>query len=766
VRGHVKVRDAARASSRSAPRAYPEGLALWTFLWGAGCRRLRISTGAVPAASDVVVSSVAELLRAAEDERTSATVLAGLDVQLRDGFLERWLSDAVGQPEAARSARAIREDTRGLKVERWLQGAGLATYFVGGHRIDSVHDLATLLERGGDPTALWEHVREGVPQERFKRDPEVVRVLEAVRTSRELSDRARPLIACIGLGLRRLPWADRFLESLDDLERAILEPGGRSALYGLMDSGVLQAWVEAIAPGKGALVAAARGLDPAIAVDRAVRRLIGPAMYPVPGVKAADHSELCSYLPGMFHVLCGDPEVRARIRDALFGPVKLPGAPPDPGGPSEAELCRLGTPHDANMFAWCTMQVPLLHVGPHVVRSAQEYLTAIADPRGRAAAARLSSIGVVSMWYRVALGKQLSPALSDSVPEHDFPALCLEMGEPPPAIAVKVPLAALNIPEGGVAEFSLELENRDALRTAILELTAVTRPPRGAATIAPRMVLPPQTAQAVQLTYPSPPGASGQTTVTVAIAHAGPRPVPIETRDLKVTAGFPWQAVATPALSWIALVTAALFVVRLALQPLTDALLYRGNQFELRPPPESKLALLGLAIAVAGFGIEHVVLAARHRRFWPTPPRSALGPWAIAATVIAVFVGVGRGFGGELLVGVIAMGIFAVKLSKRDPAGAAIFTVWLFLGKELGWLLVLALGGLDTIAILAAGVFSGATDPGYLAVLGWALCGSVLGLAWGLAIGLRAASRPFEAESVRLVVVIVAALLILLLGMR
>lgn len=719
----------------------------------------------MPAATDVVVSSIAELLRAAEDERTNATVLAGLDVQLRERFLERWLSDAIGQSEAARSARAIREDTRGLKLERWLQGAGLPTYFVGGHRVDSVRDLAALPERGGDMATLWEHIREGVPQERFKRDPEAVRVLEAVRTSRELSDRARPLIACIGLGLRRLPWADRFLESLDDLERAILEPGGRSALYGLMDSGILQVWVEAIAPGKGTLVAAVRGLDPAIAVDRAVRTLIGPAVYPMPGVKAADHTELCGYLPGMFR-LCSDPEVRARIRDALSGPVKLPGAPAVSGDPSEVELARLGAPHDANMFAWCTMQVPFLRVGPYVVHSAQEYLTAIADPRGRDAAAHLASLGVVSMWCRVALGKPLSQALSDSVPEHDFPALCLEMGEPAPAIAVRSSVTALNIPEGGVAEFSLDLENRDALRTAVLELTAVTRPPRGAATIVPRVVLPPRTAQAVQLTYPSPPGTSGQATVTVTIAHAGPRPVPIATRDLKVTAGFPWQAVATPTLGWIALATMALFLVRLALQPLTGALLYHANQFKLHPPPESTLALIGLGIAVVGFVIEHVVLVARHRRFWPTAPRFTIKRWAIAATVIAVFVGYERGLGAGLLAGMIAIGLFVVKLSERDPTGAAIFTAWLFLGKELGWLLVLALGGLDTIAILAARVFSDATDPGYLAVLGWTLCGSVVGLAWGLAIGLRAASRPFEAEAVRLVVVLAAALMILWFGVR
>ena len=724
----------------------------------------------MPAATDIVVSSVAELLRAVADERTSAAVFAGLDAQLRHGFLERWLSDAIGQPDAARSAREIRQDTRGLKLERWLQGAGLTTYFVGGHRIDSVSDLATLPERGGDLATLWEHIREGVPQERFKRNPETVQVLEAVRTSSELSDRAKPLVACLGLGLRRLPWADRFLESLDDLEPAILEPGGRSALHGLMESAILQIWVEAIAPGKGALVAAARGLDPAIAVDRAVRSLIGPAVYPVPGVKAVDYAELCRYLTDKLPALCGDPEARARIRDALFGPLKLPGAPPDRGGPSEADLVRLGPPHAANLFAWCTVQVPLLHVGPYVVRSAQEYLTAIADPRGRAAATHLASIGVVSMWCRVALRKPLSQVLSDSVPEHNFPALCLEMGEPPPAIAVNSSVAALNIPQGGVAQFSLDLENRDALRTAILELTAVTRPPRGAATIVPWVVLPPRTVQAVQLTYPSPPGVSGQTTVVVRVAHAGPRPVPVETIDLKVTAGFPWQAVATPTLGWIALMTTALFLVRVALQPLIATLLYRANRFELRPPPESTLALIGLGITVVGFVIEHVVIAARHRRFWlATPgaaPRSAIKRWAIAVTVIAVLVGYERGLSGGLLVGMIAMGIFVVKLSERDRAGATIFAAWLFLGKELGWLLVLALGGLDTIAILAARVFSGATDPGYLAVLGWALCGSVVGLAWGLAIGLRAASRPLEAETARLVVVIVAALMIFLLGVR
>lgn len=773
VRGHAKGSDAAKASSRSARSASSagtEGLALWTFLWGAGCHRLRISTHGAPGAADVVVSSLAELLRAAQDERTSALVLAGLDVQLQAGFLERWLSDAIEEAAAARSARAIREDARGLKLERWLQGTGLATYFIGGRRIDSVRDLAIFPEHGGDLAILWEHIREGVPQERFKDDPATVRVLEDVRTASDLPDRARPLVACIRLGLRRLPWGDRFLETLEDLEPAILEPDGRRALYGLMDSGVLQSWVEAIAPGRGAVVAAARGLDPAVAVDRAVRGLLGPTVYPVAGVKAADHAELAGYLPTMFHVLCGDPEVRARIRDALFGPVQLPGTPPGPAAPSEADLARLGAPHDANVFAWCALQVPILRVGPYVVRSVKEYLTAIADPRGRAAAVHLASAGVVSMWCRLALGKPLSRALSEGVSEHSFPALCLEMGEPPPEIEVTWSSGSANIPEGGVAEFSIELENRDPLRTAVLDLSAETRPQRGSVSIAPRVVMPPRTARAVELRYPSPPGTSGQTTVAVAISHAGPRPVPVRTKNLAVTAGFPWHAVSTPTLGWIALTTTALFLVRLALQPLAGALLYRATGLELRRPPDATLVLLGLGVTVAGFVVEHIGIAARHRRFWPAmlsdTTRAHVKSCAIALTVLAVLVGFGRGLGAGTLIGAIAMGIFVVKLSARDVAGAAIFATWMFAGKELGSLLLLGLGGLDTVAIMAASVFSSSGDPQYLAVLGWAICGAVLGLAFGLAIALRAASRPLEAEAARLAVVAVAAMLILLLGAR
>src|SRR5262249_49759614 len=158
---------------------------------------------------------------------TRTAAIAGLAFHFEHGFLERWLTDAVDEPTAARAAHAIRHDHRALKLERWLQGAGLATYFIADQRIDSLSDLARLPERGGDLAVLWEHIREGVPQQRFQADPVAVGVLEEVRTARSLDDRVRPLIACLRLGLRRLPLRGRLLDSLNDLGRTLNEPGGR-----------------------------------------------------------------------------------------------------------------------------------------------------------------------------------------------------------------------------------------------------------------------------------------------------------------------------------------------------------------------------------------------------------------------------------------------------------------------------------------------------------------------------------------------------------
>lgn len=757
-------------TSRSAPTkttAAPNGLALWTFLWGAGCRRLHLATQGVPGARDVVVSTLPELLEAVEDERTSAQALAGLDYQLQAGFLEHWL-DEIQHSAAARSARAIREDQRALKLERWLQGAGLTTYFIGKQRIGSVSDLASLPERGGDLTKLWEHIREGVPQERFKGDKATVYVLEQVRGSKDIPDRAKPLVVCLRLGLQRLPWAGRFLETLGDLEPAILEPGGREALRGLLESGVLQAWVDAVVPGRGAGVAAARGLDPAISVDRAVRGILGPAVYPVPGVKAADYAELVERAGGMLHTICGDPGARARIRDALFGPIRLPGAPPELRDPSEAELAQLHVDHRPNVFAWFALSLPILHLGASVVRSIDQYLAAIANPHVRAEAIRLASAGIVSLWYRRALGGSLSEALSGAVSEQGFPALCLEMGEPPPPVEVSWSDTSATIPDGGTAVFVASLSNRDTVRTAVLELSAVTKPPRGNVSLDGRVVLPPGASTIKQVTYPSPPGTSGQTHILVGVSYAAPRPVVVAATDLLVTSGFPWRNVLPPTLGWMVLVAAALVFFRLMLQPLAAALLYRGGAFELTQASNEAAALVGLGVAVGCFAIEHVI-ATRHRQFWP-PKRLALTTnqartAATALVFVALVVGYQRGLGTSLLFGVAAVGAVMVKLAEKDVAGAAIFAVWLLLGKELGSLVLLVLGGLDTIAILAASGFSISGGPSSLAIGGWAICGAFLGLAFGVAVALRGVSRPLEAEAARIAILAAAAILIALLGL-
>jgi hypothetical protein len=312
------------------------------------------------------------------------------------------------------------------------------------------------------------------------------------------------------------------------------------------------------------------------------------------------------------------------------------------------------------------------------------------------------------------------------------------------------------------------LSNRDPVRTAVLELSAVTRPQRGNVSLDARVVLPPGTTMIKQVTYASPPGSSGQTHLLVGVSYVAPRPVAIAATDLLVTSGFPWRTVLPPTLGWMVLVPAALVLFRLMLQPLAAALLYRGGAFELRPPSSAIAALVGLGVAVGGFVIEHVVISTRHRQFWP-PKRLAVttDQARIAATAlvfVALVVGYQRGLGTSLLLGVTAVGAVMVKLAEKDVPGAAIFGVWLLLGKELGLLVLLVIGGLDTIAILAAGMFSIPGGPSSLAIGGWGICGVFLGLAFGVAVALRGVSRPLEAEAARIVILVAAAILIAVLG--
>jgi len=138
-------------------------------------------------------------------------------------------------------------------------------------------------------------------------------------------------------------------------------------------------------------VASARGLSPTIAVDRAVRSVLGKAVYPVAGVRCADVPALVQCATGLLETVCGDPGARERIRDALFGPIVLAGAPVGLSNPSEEELTRLPPAHRASLFAWLALRLPLLHVGGQVVDSSAAYLAAIATRRGRDDAAFIIS---------------------------------------------------------------------------------------------------------------------------------------------------------------------------------------------------------------------------------------------------------------------------------------------------------------------------------------------------------------------------------------
>jgi hypothetical protein len=750
------------------PAAAPPGLALWSFLWGAGCRRLHLSTRGVPIRRDLVVESLAELLAVVEDPRWSGEALDGVDYQLRAGFLERWLRDAVDQPAAAEAARAIRLDDRALKLERWLQHAGRASYFIGSHRVTSVQDLALLPERGGDLLKLAEHIRERVPQERFRTEPAAVRVLDTVRAAVGISDQARALIACLCLGLRRLPLAGRVLEKLDDLEGLLLEPGGREALSGLIESGVLEAWVDALAPGVGPHVAEARGLPPAIAVDRAVRNVLGPAVYPVPGMRARDFGELVQLARARFAELCGDPDARARIRDALFGPMKLPGTPADAEDAPEDALAKLPARNRPNLFAWHALRLPILHVGDATVTSLDEYFAAIATPAGRNAARRLAADRMITQWYRYALGRPLPPQLRDRVAEDDFPCLCIAVGEPPPRVEVSWARTEAAIEEGGAVTFEAVLANHDPVRPAVLALSVAARPDQGRARIQPRLVLPPGARETTRLQYEGAPGATGQIRLVVGISHAGPREAAIAADSLHVTAGFPWRAMLPTVLIWAVLGGAALLFLRLMLHPLASAVLYRDGAIDLTPPSGLAAALVGLGVACLGFIAEHVVIWRRHRRFWPSPD---LGPpllrtrWPSGALVaLAAVIWIGR---GDELVGLLVllvMGALVVQLAQRDFIAALLFSGWLAIGRDLGDLILWMLGGLDALALMATAACGISGEPAAAANLGWGLCGIALGLAFGAPLALRAILRPYGAELARLAILALAALLIALRG--
>ena len=467
-------------SPRAPARPASSSLRQWSFVWGAGVRRLPLDGADRPRAHGLAAHSLAELLTLALQTETGAAVTAALEPLLLKGLLERWLGDALGLRELADATRAIRTDGRALPVRRWLLRAGAPTYFIGRHRVDDVADLAALPLIEPDLSELGQHIRERIPQERFAFDPLAVAVLDGVRDAAELPAATKPLIACLRLGLRRLPLpSGERIGALLELPSLLDRPGGREALHAALTNRSLETWVESLAPGAGLAFSTARGLPSAIAIDRAVRSIVDASLFVTPRVRARDYNELrmlAMQSVGSTLLLAADAGARERMRDALLGPKPLAGTPADLIDVPEAELSAFSPALRSFVFGWALLRLSFLPLGAKLVRSAEELLAAIAEPVARASARTLAEGGLLSLWAARALGRTLPETLRGRVPEHDFPSLCMELGEPPPSIEALPGVRAFTFRRGEPARFQLHLRNLDPVRAALLDLGARLTP--------------------------------------------------------------------------------------------------------------------------------------------------------------------------------------------------------------------------------------------------------------------------------------------------
>ena len=407
---------------------------LWRFLWGAGNRRLHLADRALqPSQLHPCVESLPEVIARVDNPATRAQTLRWLAPKLANGLLEAWLGDALGERELAGKTAALRTDSGGAKMARWLWFAGFGKYLIGDCVIGSIADLAQIVpQKSADLAELWEHLLVGLTQAHFAAELRAVAILNEVLADSTLRDAEKPLIACLRLGLKRLPlwWGAKApfasaLSSVADLENALDQPGGRELLHGALGTRLLETWVEAIRPGDGALVAAARDLPPEIAVDHAVRSLGNHAVFLAPGVSARDWNALRTLPPEVF-ATC---PVRERVRDALHGSVTLQGAPSSLDQISEAELSSWPESQRGVPFAWVTFHLAL-NLGTRSVRSVDELTAALAEPEPRRHAMVLASSGMLSFWLRRVMRRELPEALRGVVPAQSFPGLCFELGVP------------------------------------------------------------------------------------------------------------------------------------------------------------------------------------------------------------------------------------------------------------------------------------------------------------------------------------------------
>ena len=550
------------AGHPSVVESAPSPLNLWAFLWGAGNRRLHLSVGH-PSPEDQIVESLPELLAAASRQRARDVLGALLD----GGLLERWLGEALGETALAVATRQIRLDDRGLKLARWLQRAGAKLWFVAGEPIDTLDDLARLPLRVRDLTDLWEQIWQRVPQERFVGDPRAVRILDEARGETALPGEARALIACLRLGLEKLPVACDdglyVLERPEQLAALLDRPGARDRLAWLLSQRVLERWIERVRPSAVGEVIEALGLPPEIAFDRVARALDPDGLHLGPGLRARGFIDLARLAGENPSVLCGAPHSRDRIRDALFHAPPIAGTPIGVSDFSELELAEWPEQVRARLFAWVVLRVPLTVAG-YAIATRGALLEALADRTLRARLCELAESGMLSLYSRRVLGIELGETLAGRVAAADFPSLCVALGDPPPILDVSFPAGRLALWEGGEAEVMLRLINRDETRTAILDLSTVVAPPSAVARVAARIVLAPGQSQETPLQCRSIAGRSGRLTVEARVTGAQ---LALPAR-LEVRVHFAFRALLGTALGWALALAPVALMARWALSPL------------------------------------------------------------------------------------------------------------------------------------------------------------------------------------------------------
>lgn len=403
-----------------------------------------------------------------------------------------------------------------------------------GRSVQALSELLALAEggaAGGELVAVIERLLDEGLLERWLGEALGLAELSAA-TAALRSDgkplRARRWLTRAGAPSRfRLPLRSGVvLEAIEELPSLLDRPGGREALHAALADGSLETWVDGLRPGTGAAFAEARALDPEVAVDRAVRLAVDDGLRVAPGTSVRDYNELrMRTMQGVGAELAfaGDAGARARVRDALLGPRRLPGAPADLVDIGEAELAAFPPSLRSFVFGWALLRLPFLPLAGRMVRSAEELVAAIAEPAPRALAEGYAAKGVLSAWAARALGRSLPEALRGKVPAQDFPSLCAELGEPPPAIEARFGNLELRPQPGETARFELHLANLDPVRSTALDLRATIAPSAGRRLAFPsRVALAPGERLTVSLTLEGDEAVRGASDVFVSIGRAHP----------------------------------------------------------------------------------------------------------------------------------------------------------------------------------------------------------------------------------------------------